>query len=223
MSAEAVKPARSRRRFSPRLVGAAAVVVVIAAMALDTTYRDVDAPPITAGGREAFDPAKFGRDTFAPKLVPELEKRAVPLGALLPALADDPDATSEKYGKREGTSPYSFAVSGTGVAGKVESGLMPVRIKDVPKDTRVSVQVGPAINGTALRDASGFVSFNQFINQVDYADAATALNDEVKARVLKGVDAEALEGRRISFIGAFTLVTPAVVTVTPVKLGEEAG
>ena len=34
------------------------------------------------------------------------------------------------------------------------------------------MQVGPAINGTALRDATGLVNFNDFVNQVEYANAA---------------------------------------------------
>jgi ABC-type glutathione transport system ATPase component len=68
----------------------------------------------------------------------------------------------------------------------------------------VSLQVGPAINGTAIRDAAGFINFNQFVNQVDFADAATALNSEVKAKVLKGIDPKSLKGKKVSFTGAFT-------------------
>jgi predicted lipoprotein len=38
------------------------------------------------------------------------------------------------------------------------------------------------------------------------------------ARVLKGVDPKTLQGERVKFLGAFTLITPNVVTVTPVRL-----
>ena len=72
---------------------------------------------------------------------------------------------------------------------------MPVRVAGVPKGTTVSLQVGPAINGTAIRDAAGFINFNQFVNQVDFADAATALNSEVKAKVLKGIDPRRSKGK----------------------------
>jgi predicted lipoprotein len=82
----------------------------------------------------------------------------------------------------------------------------------------VNLQVGPAINGTSLRDVAGFISFNQFINQNDYADAGTALNDAVKAQVLKGVDRTGLSGKKVSFTGAFTYLAPTVMTVTPVHL-----
>ena len=186
-------------------------------MALDTTYKDSDAPKPTAGGREEFDPAEYGAKTY-PKAVAAIEKEAQPLSELVPALRKDLDAAGEQFGHREGSSPYSFATKGEGVAGETKGGLMEVRVDGVPKSTTVSLQVGPAINGTAIRDAAGFINFNQFVNQVDFADAATALNNQVKAKVLKGVDPKALKGKKISFTGAFTALGPTVVTITPVKL-----
>ena len=58
----------------------------------------------------------------------------------------------------------------------------------MPAGTRVSIQIGPAVNGTALRDAVGFITFGQFLNQVQYADAGTALNNEVKQELLADLD-----------------------------------
>ena len=219
MTAAAQSPPRdgpSRRRVSPRVIGLVLAALVILAMALDTTYKKGDVKT-TASGREAFDPDSYGKETF-PKAVETLDKDAVALPTLLAALRKDQDGASEKYGKREGTSPYAFAASGTGVAGAAEGGLMPVNVPGVPKATRVSLQVGPALNGTSIRDAVGFIKFGQFTNQVEYADAGTALNNQVKARVLKGVDPKELQGKRVKFVGAFTLITPDVVTITPVRL-----
>jgi predicted lipoprotein len=211
--------ALARRALSPRVVGTVLVVLVVAAMALDTTYKK--AGETTSTGREAFDPARYGEETF-PKAVSTIEDAAVPLPRLSAAMRADLDAAGERYGQRQGTSPYSFSTRGEGTAGKVEGGLMPVRVEGVPEGARVSVQVGPAINGTAIRDAVGFIEFGQFTNQVEYAAAATALNEQVKEQVLAGVDPAALEGRRVSFVGAFSSLTPEVITVTPVAL-EPAG
>jgi predicted lipoprotein len=215
-TAESAGPSLARRLPSARIVGIVLAVVVIAAMALDTTYKKGDYKP-TASGRKAFDPAVYGRENF-PKAAGILAKAAVPVPQLLAELKRDQAAASEKYGHREGSSPYAFAVTGEGVAGKAANGLMEVKIPGVPKGTRVSLQVGPALNGTAIRDAVGYIKFGQFTNQVEFADSATALNTEVKARVLKGVDAKSLEGKKVKFLGAFTLITPNVVTVTPVQL-----
>jgi predicted lipoprotein len=205
----------TRRRISPRIVGIAIAALVVAAMAIDTTYKKPG--ETTATGRAAFDPASYGDKTF-PKAVSTLEQSAVPLAKLHAALRKDQDAAGERYGKRQGSSPYSFSTTGEGVAGKAEGGLMPVQVKGLPKDVRVSLQVGPAINGTAIRDAVGFIEFGQFTNQVEYAAAATALNNKVKQEVLEGIDPKRLAGKRVSFLGAFSLVTPSVVTITPVRL-----
>ena len=221
MNATAAPGARApaRRSIRPRVIGIALVVVVIAAMALDTTYKK--AGETTATGREAFDPARYGEETY-PKAVAAIEDAAVPLPELVAAIRKDPDAAGEQYGKRQGTSPYTFSTTAEGVAGKAEGGLMPVRVKGVPKGTTVSLQIGPAINGTAVRDAAGFIEFGQFTNQVEYAAAATALNEQVKQQVLAGVDPAALDGQRVSFTGAFSSLTPDVITITPIKL-EEVG
>jgi predicted lipoprotein len=197
-----------------RLIGGAVALLVVVALALDTTTRSDSAPRVAAGGRVAFDPEAYGAKTY-PKVVAAIDKRAVALPELAAALADDPDAAGKRYGVRQGSSPFNFAVSGEGVAGKADGSLLPVKVKGV-KDADVQLQIGPAINGTALRDAVGFINFNQFVNQVDYADAGTALNNEVKAKVLK--DAGDLEGRTVRFTGAFTLLVPTAITVTPTRL-----
>jgi predicted lipoprotein len=207
---------RPRRRVSPRLVGWALAALVVAAIALDTTYKD-PSEKITASGRPAFNPAQYGRETY-PKAVDALEKNAQPLPALAAALRDDPDAAGEKFGHRAGNGPYSFAVSGEGVAGKAKDGVLPVKVKGVPKNTTVAIQTGPALPGTSIRDAVGFISFGQFLNQVEFADAATALNNQVKAQVLKDLDPAGLDGKRIRFLGAFTNLAPTAITVTPVDV-----
>jgi predicted lipoprotein len=218
-AAEPGARAPARRSISPRVIGIALVVVVIAAMALDTTYKK--AGETTATGREAFDPTRYGDETY-PKAVAAIEDATVPLPELVAAIREDADAAGEQYGKRQGTSPYTFSTTAEGVAGKAEGGLMPVRVKGVPEGTTVSLQIGPAINGTAVRDAAGFIEFGQFTNQVEYAAAATALNEQIKQQVLAGVDPVALDGQRVSFTGAFSSLTPDVITITPIKL-EEAG
>jgi predicted lipoprotein len=197
----------------PRLIGGLVALAVVIALALDTTTRS-DTAPRVSGGRAAFDPADYGAKTY-PKVVAAIDKRAVPITELVPALEKDPDAAGKRYGVRQGSSPYNFAVSGEGVAGKAEGSLLPVKVKGV-EDAKVNLQIGPAINGTSLRDAAGFINFNQFVNQVDYADAGTALNTEVKAEVLK--DLGDLEGKDVKFTGAFTLLVPNTITVTPIRI-----
>ena len=95
---------RPRRRVSGRLIGVALVVLVVVAMALDTTYKDPDEAITT--GRPAFDPQQYGEETY-PKAVSTLEENAQPLPRLAAALAKDADAAGEQYGNRAGNSPYA--------------------------------------------------------------------------------------------------------------------
>ena len=191
------------------------LALVLVAMALDTAYRDPG--ETTAAGEKAFDRDRYGRETFAPKVVPALERDAVNIRALIQALREDEDAASRRDGHREGNAPYSFPVRGEGVAGAPKDGQLPVKVKGL-RGTSVAIQIGPAISGTALRDATGLIRFGQFVNQVEFADAATALNNEVKARVLRKIDLEAIEGKRVRFLGAFTFLAPSNVVVTPARL-----
>ncbi|AQZ69489.1 unnamed protein product [[Actinomadura] parvosata subsp. kistnae] len=203
-------------RVPARWIAGAAVAALVVLMAVDTEYRTAETA--AAAAPATFDPAAFGARNYEAKVVPAIKQSAVDLPVLLKALAEDKEAAGRKYGKRQGTGPYTFAVKGRGEAGQARSGLLPVTVEGVPAGTRVSLQIGPAINGTALRDAAGFITFGQFTNQVEYADAATALNDELRAKLLKSLDVPALDGKEISFTGAFTLLTPQTVTITPVEI-----
>ena len=64
----------------------------------------------------------------------------------------------------------------------------------------VSVQVGPR-SRARRSDAVGFIEFGQFVNQVEYADAATALNNQVKAQVLEDLDPASLKGKKVQVHG----------------------
>jgi predicted lipoprotein len=198
-----------------RIILAVAGLVLIAALAIDATWRgDKEARP--TAGPPKFDPATYRAKNY-PKVAAAIDQKAVALPKLAAAIKQDPDAAGKQYGVRQGSSPYNFAVKGVGVAGKDASGLLAVKVPGA-KGVSVNLQVGPAINGTSLRDVSGFITFNQFINQNDYADAGTALNEEVKAKVLRGIDGTSLNGKKVSFTGAFTYLAPTVMTITPTRL-----
>ena len=104
----------------------------------------------------------------------------------------------------------------TGVAGAPNGAILPVTVDGVPAGLTVQVQIGPAINGTALRDVTGTVSFNEFTNQLEFQGVATEFNSRVRAGVLADVDPAALEGKTVHVVGAYTRVNPALVSVVPV-------
>jgi predicted lipoprotein len=207
-----------RRVARGSIIAALALIALIVAMALSTTYWPADKP--IPGQRVAFDPASYAQDNYQSKIVPAIESNAVDLTTLVDGLVADPNATGEKYGKRDGTSPWSYAVRATGIAGEPVNGLLPITVEGVAPSTRISVQIGPAINGTALRDASGLVHFNDFVNQVEYADSAIALNTAMAKSVLADLDPKTLAGHMITVVGATAPLNPRLVTITAVSIKE---
>lgn len=194
---------------------AVAVVVVVAAILASTTYVPADDESLVV--LESFDSENYGPDTF-PEVVAEIERTAVDLDELIAALQADEAAASEQFGQQAGTGPYSFPVRGTGIAGDADGGLLPIEMEGVDGEFTIRIQVGPVLTGTALRDAVAIIDFNQFLNQMDYAAAARALNEQVREQVLADVDPEALSGAEVSFVGAFTREPGDIVTITPITL-----
>jgi predicted lipoprotein len=109
-----------------------------------------------------------------------------------------------------------YATTFTGKVHDCESGICEVDVKGMPKDVSVRMQVGPAINGTDLRDATGTLGFGQFTNQIEYQDAGAALNEEMKKQVLD--PAGDLDGKSVTVTGAFTAINPQGWLVTPSDL-----
>ena len=66
------------------------------------------------------------------------------------------------------------------------------------------VQIGPAYRGTALRDSLDFVNFNEFTNQIEFAQFGKAFNTHADQQGLSALPREGLEGRMISVVGAYT-------------------
>ena len=166
--------------------------------------------------------AKFV-DGIWTKLVPLFEEEAQDVAKVLPEIHADPNAAGEKYGRREATNPYNYMVKGTGKVTEINMvSAAGTAIVEIPGlDEKVALQIGPVIRGTALRDATGLVSFNQFSNQLDYADVSKEMNSRALKTAFAAVPAASLAGKSVTFYGAFTFDphSKPPVLITPVKIG----
>ncbi len=194
--------------------GAGAVLVLCGAMALDTKLVKIGSAEDGQAG--VFSPATYGKAQF-PRVRAAAESRAVDAATLAAAFAKDPAAAEVQYGVPSPAGP-EYVVKFTGTAGKQDFGVYDVAIPGVPETIHVTVQTGPAINGTDLRDCTGLIKFGDFSNQIDYQNAGSALNNEMKQEVLSKVDRSTLTGKTIMVVGAFQLLDPAEWVVTPVTL-----
>ena len=111
-----------------------------------------------------------------------------------------------------------YPVKLTGVVGEGKSGIYYVMVEGLPDPLKLRVQTGPAINGTELRDATGQIAYSQFINQIAYQDAGSAINNALKAEVPAKIDNSALTGKTMVLSGEFKLVNPKIWLITPVSL-----
>lgn len=195
-------------------------VVVVIAMALSTKVVGKDSS--LGAGPTQFSAASFGQEQF-PKVQAAIDKRAADARTLASALTADPVGAAKKYGIAVpgGIGP-EMSVRFTGVAGKDDGdGIYPIAVQGLPKALVIRVQTGPAINGTDLRDATGQFAFGQFTNQIDYQNAASALNNEMKSTVLKPLNGTSLQGKTLTVVGVFQLVNPDGWLVTPAKMSTK--
>lgn len=193
-------------------------VVLLLAMFFST--KIVPAGSGTAQGPAAFNAADYGKQQF-PKQQAFIDKNAVDATTLAAAIQKDPTAASQKYGKSADGATYVIPVKFTGVVGKIPAdGYTPITVAGLPPGTNVGLQLGPAINGTDLRDVTGDITLNNFQNQIQFQDAGSAINNQLKTE-LNSVNAQSLTGKTIQVYGAFTLINPQQWNVTPSRITVE--
>jgi predicted lipoprotein len=188
------------------------------------TVRPLASSGPPASGAAAFDATAYVESIWVSRIVPTVEREATECGDLLASLEGDPEGTLERLG-RGPRGPSYFLVKGEGTVVSVDrrsrNGLLGIDL--LPSDGGVDLwmQIGPVVQGMALRDAVGFIAFDQFVNQIEYADVGNALNQRVLDSVLAGLDAESAKGTVLSFAGAATPGERPVLT--PVRLTRKAG
>ena len=165
-------------------------------------------------------------EIYDSQLVPYVSGKAIDLPLLTSALHGGYAAAGKAHGIRpqaEG-SPWNFLVKGQGtvVEAKRESRAATLTL-DATGDGQadVTIQLGPVIKGTALRDSADFIVFTDYRDQIEFAKLARALNDRAHAAIT--LPEGDLTGKTVRFEGATTLrsatdpilVVPTVLDVLP--------
>lgn len=198
------------------IFGGAALVLIILMFVSTKIVSTSDSTGVAAG---TFSPQQFAEQKYESEIAPDIESRAEDIAVVSKALSADPAAAAKEFGVVSGSSPAVYSVNLKGVAGQPDAnGLLPVQVEGVPAEVKVFVQMGPAVNGTAIRDATGKVDFAQFKNQIEYQNVGAELNKQVKKLVLDKVDKASLAGKTVSVTGAFQPINPAAYIITPVKI-----
>lgn len=158
------------------------------------------------------------------KLVPQLTAEAKPLATLIKSLqsAKDFDSACQSYGYRsqaENPCVFSVAVRGeiTALNSTSRSGKM--KIRDESGDT-VTIQTGPIIRGTALRDAYKGASYQDFNDQVLVGDYGKAINQQASSLMQKFKPAV---GDKVTVIGVFSSwdIPQSLPDITPAAISRQ--
>lgn len=209
------RPTAFRRWITPRTVTAALGVIVLVAAVLSVKVVGID--EVQAGAPVAFDPVAFADTNYDKTIVPFIENNAVDLTTLVTELAGGADPAD--FGQSSGNgSAYAFPVTFTAVAGTATAPILPLTVDGMPSDVAVVMQIGPAMSGTAIRDVTGTITFDQFTNQLEYQNVGTELNNKVKTTVLEKLDAAALAGKTVIVTGAILWGNPKFISVVPISV-----
>ena len=182
-----------------------------------------EAAEAASGG---FNPARQVAGIWDSKVIPFLETRAGPFQEVAALSKSDLDAAAEKYGhkEKEGSAPWTFAAKVSGTIVKAETTSRAGYLDtDVDGDGKadVRIQIGPVIKGTAIRDSLDFVNFNEFKNQIQWAEFGKAFNVHINGLTLEKLSRDGLEGKKVEALGAYplpsagqpALFTPATITI----------
>ena len=209
-------PAARRRRSRGIIVRAVGAVAIVAVCFFGTTFMSPeDAEAVREAG--STDPVSYAEKNYD-STIAYIQDNAIDLTGLVTELRADEEGTSQARGARDGEAAYTFPATVTGTVEKGGFGQVNMAVDGMPGGVVVSVQTGPALTGTALRDVTGETTFDMFENQIDYAQVGLSLNEPLKTGVLAENDLASMVGRRVTVVGAFAYSDPSHIVITPVSV-----
>jgi len=222
--AQAALKTKERRKIRRRVWILGGIIVLAIFLVLKPPFVIRALPGRVQPGSQPAESAaaKFVNPIWATKVLPTIQEKAQDIAKILPEIRADPNSAGQKYGRREATNPYNYMVKGTGKVTEMhtesQAGTATIEIPGLGE--KVALQIGPVVRGTALRDANGAVSFNQFTNQLDYADVSKEMNARALKAAFANVTPNSIAGKTITFFGAFTFDphSKSPILVTPVKI-----
>ena len=179
---------------------------------------------------EGFNATGYVDSVWATQLLPHFDNNANDLATVIAAVKANLDEAGHEYGHRAATegSPWSFAVKSTGkvVSVNTESraGTLVVEIASDAGPQQVTLQIGPVVKGSAIRDSLPFFSFGNVTNQIEFAQVGRAFNERALKEIEKPLADVKAPGTSVEFRGSISLTNvPETFVITPVSLRAAGG
>jgi len=172
-----------------------------------------------------FDAAQFVTERWETEIVSEVMDNASEIDELISLMKNDPEAASAgKWAVQiDETAPVNYMTFGEGyiVEAKIDSAAATITVQTAAGN-QLGIQIGPVIKFTSIRDSMSFIRFEDFTNQLEYANVSKEINVLVRDKIVSRIDRENLIGKSVSFYGCFT-DNRDMILLTPVKIELEEG
>lgn len=192
-----------------------ALTGVVALLLTACTVVDLDENgkpimPADPNAKASFDnqtPQQIAQQTWQPRILDAAKSHALDASALSTQLKTPSDNAQSVFVR---------------LSGKVErveaSNANEQKLVMTVNGQPLTIQVGPVMRGNAIRDAAGF-RFDEFTNQVQYAQLSRALNREAVKHLPK-VD-DSWSGKNATLLFATTLTGGKAVDAAALDLKQE--
>ena len=171
--------------------------------------------------KKGFDAKAYVENIWESKIIPTISKEAEEITFILDELFKNKEVAEEKYGDRSGTGSYSFMIKGTGEITSLNTasrvGTLSIKLEK-KYDSQIFITLGPVIKKDSIRDAVKFIQFNDFVNQLDFADVSRIIKVRVLNEIIGPLNLKEITGKNINFEGAITFDRKDKIYITPTKI-----
>ncbi|MCX2524273.1 DUF2291 family protein [Larsenimonas rhizosphaerae] len=169
----------------------------------------IPADPNAPASYEHLSLSEVADTLWAPRILPEARDEAIDWPTLMARLAAPGDGTAT-----------SVFVHFDGVVERVDTSRIRGSVTVKVDDQDVVLQTGRIVRGNAIRDASRYVVFDDFKNQIRFAQISRELN----SRAIEGAGAldESWQGQPVSVIAAITFDHGTLRDAVPIQI-ERSG
>lgn len=202
-----------------------AVLLPISACKIVPNDQRTSTAESSAAAPTGFNAASYVDSVWNKELLPYFNAKAIDLGKVIDAISQDPDEAGKLYGHRadaEG-SPWSFPVRAqarlVSVNTQSRAGTLVVEVETGAGKQEVTLQIGPVVKGSAIRDALPFFSFEKVTNQIEYAQVGRAFNERALKEIATVLPKLTMPGATLEFFGAINIAgVPETYVVTPLSI-----
>ncbi len=173
------------------------ILIIIILVYLSLDIRRLDEVKVAAG--DIVDNADEYAIRFWETELPSCISNALEINRFMNMIRTDPQQAFDDYGQQLGIShTWYFMLKGAGDIVSVEEEYLIVNT-DASYSVRIATDF---IFGNAVRDGSGMVNIDNFLNMTDFNNVSLAINKLVKDSVVTELKKTARPGMTIEFAGA---------------------